>query len=63
MVGFVVAADGVITGPTLRQSSGHTTLDSAALAHMTGCIARFRASEPPRLPAGTYALPLLWRIE
>ncbi|WP_425259546.1 TonB family protein [Rubrivivax sp. RP6-9] len=63
VVGFRVTTEGGIEGPMLRHSSGHDVLDRAALAHLDRCIARFRATEQPRLPPGSFALPLLWRID
>lgn len=63
VVAFTVAADGALENPALLRSSGHAVLDSAALAHLGRCIAHFRLAEQPPLPAGRYALPILWRVE
>jgi TonB family protein len=60
---FTVAESGSIESPGLLRSSGHAVLDQAALAHLIKCIAEFPLDHQPKLPVGTYALPLVWRIE
>ncbi|WP_442909573.1 TonB family protein [Hydrogenophaga sp.] len=63
VVAFTVAAAGPIQNPGLLRSSGHQTLDRAALAHLNQCIASVSTQAEDPLPPGRYALPMVWRIE
>ena len=63
IVAFTVTESGAIENPLLLRTSGFTVLDQAAFAHLVKCIALFPPDHKPKLPVGTYVLPLLWRIE
>ena len=63
MVLFAVSVEGVPEEPSLLRSSGHAVLDHAAIKHLSLCIRQFVATSTERLPAGRYALPMVWRIE
>jgi TonB family protein len=60
---FTVTAEGSIEKTGLFRSSGFTLLDQASVAHLDKCVAAFMAAAQPKLPSGTYILPILWRIE
>lgn len=62
VVSFEVLPSGVAGKPALLQSSKHVLLDKAALEHLNSCIAA-ASDTGPQLKPGTYALPMVWRIE
>jgi protein TonB len=64
VVAFSMADDGTPAGAELATSSGHALLDEAALAHVRRCMAAARARTPAEvLPAGTFRVPYVWRVE
>ncbi|MBP6902874.1 MAG: TonB family protein [Burkholderiaceae bacterium] len=63
LVAFTIDAAGRAAAPALLRSSGHKILDEAALAHLEKCLAQHGEASTEALPAGRYALPMLWRLE
>ena len=62
-VSFEVSASGVAERPVVLRSSRFPLLDEAALNHMKKCITSTAKETDGTLPAGRYALPLIWRLE
>lgn len=63
VVSFVVLPDGKAQEPAVLRASGHSFLDHAALAHVRRCLVQYPGSDENPLPAGHFALPVVWRIE
>jgi TonB family protein len=63
VVSFVVLPDGKAQEPSLLRTSGHSFLDHAAVAHVRRCLVQYPGSDENPLPAGHFALPVVWRIE
>jgi TonB family protein len=63
VVGFRISAYNFLQDVTLASSSGHESLDQAALAHLERCRAAALQRDNPFPPEGRYQLPVNWRIE
>jgi len=63
VVGFRISAYNFLQDVTLARSSGHESLDQAALVHLERCRIQALQRDNPFPPEGRYQLPISWRIE